>query len=144
MRNNKDNKLPVLFIILDYLSLLRENVTAQKKKTVVQNQCWPTPLIGLSATWDYVGSTYNLAVSAYMLFHVGFISSGALEIQSGKQRQPHFTCQSRSHKEGWIAAEHTNPLCTKSLITFILAQSITQLYHLDKNCEKSAVQTEYF
>lgn len=75
---------------------------------------------------------------------LGFISSGTLGIQSGKQRQLHFTCQSRSHKEEWIAVKHAKALGTTSLITFILAQSIALLYHLDKNCEKSTVQTKNF
>lgn len=74
----------------------------------------------------------------------GFISSGTLGMLSGKQRQLHFTCQGRSHKEEWIAVKHAKALGTKSLITFILAQSIAQLYHLDKNCENSAVQTTFF
>lgn len=62
---------------------------------------------------------------------------------SGKQKQLHFTCQGRSHKEEWIAVKHAKALGTESLITFILAQSIAQLYHLDKNCENSAVQTTF-
>lgn len=75
---------------------------------------------------------------------VGFISSGTLGMLSGKQRQLHFTCQGRSHKEQWIAVKHAKARGTKSLITFISAQSSAQLYHLDKNCENSAVQTTFF